>query len=40
MEHYYENDLTERQENIYLFIKEFIDFNGYPPTYREIGSHF
>ncbi len=34
------NELTERQENIYLFIKEFIDFNGYPPTYREIGSHF
>ena len=34
------NDLTKRQENIYLFIKEFIDFNGYPPTYREIGSHF
>lgn len=34
------NKLTERQESIYLFIKEFIDFNGYPPTYREIGNHF
>ncbi len=34
------NELTERQENIYNFIKEFIDFNSYPPTYREIGAHF
>jgi len=34
------NELTERQEAIYQFIKEYIDFNGYPPTYREIGSNF
>jgi len=34
------NELTERQENIYQFIKDFIDFNNYPPTYREIGTHF
>lgn len=34
------NELTDRQNDIYLFIKEFIDFNGFPPTYREIGSHF
>jgi len=34
------NELTERQENIYQFIKDFIDFNNYPPTYREIGTNF
>ncbi|MCF6268455.1 MAG: transcriptional repressor LexA [Melioribacteraceae bacterium] len=34
------NELTERQNSIYQFIKEFIDFNSYPPTYREIGTHF
>jgi len=34
------NELTERQENIYQFIKDFIYFNNYPPTYREIGTHF
>lgn len=34
------NELTERQENIYQFIKDFIDFNSYPPTYREIGTYF
>ncbi len=34
------NELTERQKSIYKFIKEFIDFNSYPPTYREIGAHF
>lgn len=33
-------ELTERQKNIYQFIKEYINFNGYPPTYREIGTHF
>ncbi len=33
-------ELTERQESIYQFIKEYINFNGYPPTYREIGAHF
>ncbi len=34
------NELTERQNDIYQFIKEFIDFNSYPPTYREIGAQF
>jgi len=33
-------ELTERQNNIYQFIKEYIDFNSYPPTYREIGTQF
>jgi repressor LexA len=32
--------LTERQNEIYQFIKEYIDFNSYPPTYREIGTQF
>jgi repressor LexA len=34
------NELTERQNEIYQFIKEYIDFNSYPPTYREIGTQF
>lgn len=33
-------ELTERQSDILQFIREFIDFNGYPPTYREIGKKF
>jgi len=33
-------ELTERQNSIYQFIKEYIDFNSYPPTYREIGTQF
>ena len=33
-------ELTERQNTIYQFIKEYIDFNSYPPTYREIGTQF
>jgi repressor LexA len=32
--------LTDRQKDILNFIKEFIDQSGFPPTYREIGSHF
>lgn len=32
--------LTARQEQIFNFIKEFIELNGYPPTYREIGKEF
>lgn len=34
------NLLTERQEEILNFIKEFIFSNGYPPTLREIGKQF
>ena len=32
--------LTERQEQILTFIKQFTDSNGYPPTLREIGKKF
>jgi repressor LexA len=32
--------LTDRQEDILNFIKDYTDFNGFPPTYREIGKHF
>lgn len=34
------NILTDRQEKVYNFIKSYIEFNGYPPTYREIGFEF
>jgi len=33
-------EITDRQQEIFDFIQEFVEFNGYPPTYREIGSHF
>ena len=32
--------LTERQKQILDFITESIDDRGYPPTLREIGTHF
>ena len=32
--------LTERQNEILTFIKEFLRENGYPPTLREIGKRF
>ncbi len=32
--------LTERQKQILDFILDYIEDNGYPPTYREIGVHF
>ncbi len=31
---------TERQLDILRFIQDFVEFNGYPPTYREIGKNF
>ena len=34
------NKLTERQEEILIFIQQFTSENGYPPTLREIGKHF
>lgn len=34
------NKLTERQEEILTFIKQFTLESGYPPTLREIGRHF
>jgi repressor LexA len=33
-------ELTERQLEILNFIRESIEINGYPPTYREIGRKF
>jgi len=32
--------LTDRQEDILIFIKQFTLESGYPPTLREIGKHF
>ena len=32
--------LTDRQEDILSFIKQFTQVSGYPPTLREIGKHF
>jgi len=32
--------LTDRQEDILAFIKQFTLESGYPPTLREIGKHF
>ena len=34
------NKLTDRQEEILIFIQQFTSENGYPPTLREIGKHF
>jgi repressor LexA len=33
-------ELTERQQEILLFIEQFRESNGYPPTLREIGKKF
>jgi repressor LexA len=33
-------ELTARQEEILNFISDYIEFNGFPPTYREIGKQF
>ena len=30
--------LSERQENILVFIREFAEEHGFPPTIREIGK--
>lgn len=32
--------LTDRQQEILDFIQSYLEANGYPPTYREIGRHF
>jgi repressor LexA len=32
--------LTDRQEEILTFIRQFTSETGYPPTLREIGKHF
>jgi repressor LexA len=31
--------LTERQQQIWNFLAEYVDRHGYPPTVREIGEH-
>jgi repressor LexA len=31
--------LTERQQEIWNFLVEYVDGHGYPPTVREIGEH-
>jgi repressor LexA len=31
--------LTERQQEIWNFLVEYVDRHGYPPTVREIGEH-
>lgn len=33
-------ELTDRQKEILEFIESYLELNGYPPTYREIGKHF
>jgi SOS-response transcriptional repressor LexA len=33
-------NITEKQENILLYISDFIKQYGYSPTVREIGKHF
>ena len=32
--------MTDRQKDILTFINSFINTNGFPPSYREIGNHF
>jgi repressor LexA len=34
------NDLTTTQANVLKFLKNFVGERGYPPTLREIASHF
>lgn len=33
-------DLTETQQNVFNFLKDFLENHGYPPTLREVASHF
>jgi repressor LexA len=34
------NKLTERQKEVFEFLKDFLRERGFPPTLREIASHF
>ena len=34
------SNLTKKQNDVYLFIKQHLQENGYAPSYREIGEHF
>ena len=36
----YMQSLTRKQAEILNFVRNFIDQNGYAPSYREIGNHF
>jgi len=31
--------LTDRQQQIWNYLVEYVDRHGYPPTVREIGEH-
>ncbi|HPK57615.1 MAG TPA: ArsR family transcriptional regulator [Spirochaetota bacterium] len=33
-------ELTEKQEAIYIFVKDFIALNNYSPSFREIADKF
>jgi len=33
-------EITDRQKEILNFIQDYVDFNGFPPTYREIAKQF
>jgi repressor LexA len=35
-----ERELTETQERVFNFLKEYLAGKGFPPTLREIASHF
>lgn len=37
---YMGKELTQRQKEIFEFIQDYIEMNGYPPSYREIGKRF
>ena len=34
------NELTARQKEVFDFLKDFLRERGFPPTLREIASHF
>lgn len=34
------NELTERQKEVFEFLEDFLRERGFPPTLREIASHF
>ena len=34
------NELTARQKEVFEFLKDFLQERGFPPTLREIASHF
>lgn len=40
MSHNGSSSLTERQYQVFIFIRLFSKRQGFPPTVREIGGHF